>query len=606
MLLKNSLKQMRRTKIKMIVFLLLIMLTVTFLSLGLNLWQTCNANMEKYEKVFTTIGVVNQRENSIKIIKSWDAAEKEYTYWDKPVYDSILPVSVLDFEGANYIIKPEQRAYYGAYCPDIKIYPPDQEEKSMRMWGSIIEIMPYEDCIPTEPREVKVVKVLWGTTYKEGWNILFCDHFNDNPGALESGKTYITQAQSVPNYHTGSYHHAYREESIPANLTISSQKNKFGEMVADKDIPHENWEEVTDNFYETKTGQKWKALSEASDRFIKHTFPVVPINKTEFLMDFLQGNVHISDGRDISDEEYGKGEKVCIMPQTFAKINDLKIGDKLNLQLYFADYERAASQTYMPWGGLVLNFGLLNSEGKAYPVFEDGEYEIVGFYNNIVKPTMQPTGYEMGYNAVVIPAKSVKNSDENNIVAYGPMKGYTTSFQIPNGTTREYLEKFKALGINNLEVNFYDGGYEKLASGMDNLKTVAVILVAISVVTTLSILLFFVFLFISKQKKRTAIERSLGMSKKECILSMLYGVLVITSIGAIMGSFAGFIITKFVMSNAMNAEKELYSTVYSNWVNNSDKASRLSETFVSTNLTDVYSFMSNSDTCIISNCTYIY
>ena len=164
------------------------------------------------------------------------------------------------------------------------------------------------------------------------------------------------------------------------------------------------------------------------------------------------------------------------------------------------------------------------------------------------------------------------------------MKGYNTSFQIPNGTTREYLEKFKALGINNLEVEFYDGGYEKLASGMQNLKTVAIILVIVSVATTLAVLFFFIFMFISKQKKRTAVERSLGMSKKECTLSMLYGIIFIIFIGAIFGGFVGFKITGTIMSNSMGEEGELYSTAFSNWVNNSDKMAELNEISVSANI----------------------
>lgn len=576
MLLKNSLKQMGRTKIKTFFFLLLMILTVMFLSLGVNLWQTCNANIDKYEKVFTTVGVINQKEDTMEVTESWNAATKEYTYWDKPVYDSILPVSFLDFDGANYIIKPEQRPYYGAYSPGVKIWEPDQEEGWVREWGSILEIVPYEDCIPTEPVKVKITKVLWGTSHEEGADIWFCDHFNDNPGLLKAGKTYVTAIQTWPNEHGNSDSEVYYE-SVPYNPTVSTQKNKNGEMVANKGESSENWEEVTDHFYETREGQKWESLVEVYDRFIKHTFPVIPTSKTEFLMDFHQGKVSLSNGRDITEEEYEKGKKVCILPQGFAERNNLKIGDNINLQLYFSDYERSASQTYMPGGSLVLNFGLLNAEGEVYPVFEDSNYEIVGFYRDI-EQTTEPTGYEIGYNAVIIPSKSVKNSDENNIVAYGPMKGYTTSFQIQNGTTQAYLEKFKDLGINNLEINFYDGGYEKLASGMENLKMVALILVIVSIATTLAILFFFIFLFVSKQNKRTAIERSFGMSKRQCTLSMFYGIILIISVGAIIGSFVGFKTTGFIMSKSIDMGEELYSTAFSNWVNNSDKISKLSTT----------------------------
>ena len=569
------------TKARTIVFLILIVLTVTFLSLGVNLWQTCNGNLEKYESVFTTVGVVNQKENAVELTQYWDAATKRYIYWDELVYDTILPISLLDFEGANYIIKPEQRPYYGAYSPDIKIQSTKDEKSSKYKLSSVVEIIPYEDCIPAGPVRVKVKRVLYGSSDLEGSDIWLCDHFNDNPGMLEKGKTYVTYVAQFPNFHEDSYmERSY--EFLPTNLTISTQKDKKGEIVAKEDTPHEEWEEVTDSFYETEEGKKWETIGDAHDRFLKHTFPVMPTNKTEFLMEFNQGNAYIYDGRDITESEYEEGEKVCIIPKKFAMLNRLKVGDNINLKLYYADYEKSASQTFSA-GFIELNFGLLNAKGEPYSVFEDSEYEIVGFYSNIGKPKMFPTGYELGKNAVVIPSKSVKNSDEDNIVGYGPMKGYNTSFQIPNGTTKEYLEKFKKLGINNLEVEFYDGGYEKLSSGMRNLKTVAVILVAVSAATTLAILFFFVFLFISKQKKRTAIERSLGMNKKECKLSMLYGIILIISIGAIVGSFVGFNITRNIMCNSMDKGTELYSTAFSNWVNNSDKMAEVAETSVPVN-----------------------
>ena len=581
MLLRNSLKQMGRTKARTIVFLLLTVLTVTFLSLGINLWRTCNDNMEKYEKVFTTVGVVNQKENSVELKQSWNSARKEYTYWDEPIYDYILPISLLDFKGAGYIIKPEQRPYYGAYSPGIKIMSSKEEEYVEGKLDSIVEIVAYGDCIPSDPVKVKVKRVLHGTFDLEGTDIWLCDEFNDNPGLLEKGKTYITFIEQIPNEHKDSYmERSY--EFIPENLTISTQRNKKGETVAGEDMLSEKWEEVTDNFYETEKVKKWENLGKAEDRFFEDTFPVVPTNKTEFMMEFNQGSASICDGRDITKEEYEEGDKVCIIHWKFAQINNLKVGDNLNLKLYYADYEKSASQIFRA-NGTVSDFGLLNAQGEEYPVFEDSNYKIVGFYSNTVNPEAEPTGYELGRNAVVIPSKSVKNSDENNIVGYGPMKGYNTSFQIPNGTTKEYMEKFKALGISNLEVEFYDGGYEKLSSGMQNLKTVAVVLVAVSGATTLAILFFFVFLFISKQKKRTAIERSLGMNRKECTLSMLYGILIIISIGAVIGSFAGFKTADFIMSKSTNMETELYSTAFSNWVNNSDKIANLSEINVSAN-----------------------
>lgn len=573
MLLKISLKQMTRTKSKTVVFLLLLVLTVTFLSLGVNLWRACNNNMKEYDKVFHTIGVVNQKENALKVEEHWDAVYDEYSYWDEPRYDSIMYLSVLDFEGAGYLEYPEQRPYYGAYSPNIKIWPAEFEESRIRNMGSILEFTPYEDSIPSKPVKVKVTKVHWGTIRREGEDVWFCDQFNDNPGLLEKGKTYIASTQSWPIQ--------FEEEEykslgymVPSNLLISTQKNIYGEVIPQDNVLLENWIEVTEHFFDTKEGKKWEHLMRTFDRFIKNTIPVIPTNKTELLLDFHQGNMPIKKGRNITEEEYEVGAKVCIVPQGLANRNNIKIGDKLNLQLYFADYEKSASLTYFPSGGLVTDFGYLNSQGEAYSVFENSDYEIVGIYTS-TQQTSNPTGYEIGYNTVVIPTNSVENSDENNIINFGPMKGYTTSFEIPNGTTKHYIEEFQRLGINNLEINFYDGGYERLASGMKNLKMVAMILIVVSIVTTLAILLFFIFLFIGKQKKRTAIERSLGMNKKECIRSLLYGILGIISIGSLIGSIIGFKISEMFMPNSTELGEELYSISFSNWVNNTDKITQL-------------------------------
>lgn len=234
MLLRNSLKQIRRTKTRTVVFLLLMMLAVTFLSLGVNLWQACNANMKEYEQAFMTVGVVNQKENAMEVTEHWDALFNEYTYRDKPIYDSILPISLLDFEGANYIIKPKQRPYYGAYCPNIKIWPADLEEMLIRMWSSIVEIVPYEDCIPNKPVKVKVTRVFWGKR-EVGEDIWFCDQFKKNPGLFKAGKTYITAIQSGINPFNDSYYEplAY---TIPYNPIVSTQQNKKGELFGEKAI----------------------------------------------------------------------------------------------------------------------------------------------------------------------------------------------------------------------------------------------------------------------------------------------------------------------------------------------------------------------------------
>ena len=68
----------------------------------------------------------------------------------------------------------------------------------------------------------------------------------------------------------------------------------------------------------------------------------------------------------------------------------------------------------------------------------------------------------------------------------------------------------------HLQLTFDDNGYSKVVGGLENLRTAAIILFAAGLLSALAILVLLLYFFIVKQKKRTAIERSLGMSKNQC------------------------------------------------------------------------------------------
>ena len=277
-------------------------------------------------------------------------------------------------------------------------------------------------------------------------------------------------------------------------------------------------------------------------------------------MPFYEGDAWIFDGRDISREEYESGDKVCLVEKDFAENNHLSVGSRLQLPLYMADY-------LWPPEHIIVN-NLLNAKGDIYPVFEDSTYTIVGIYQTLKNESLEISKYDIARNEVVIPAASVKNSDENNIAAMGPMKGYTTSFQIPNGHIDEYMAAWKKQGISTLEINFYDKGYTKIKAGLDDMMNTARVLLVAGTVITLLILILFCHLFIAKQRKRTAIERSLGMSKGRCIASLLTGILVIVIPACVIGSAISYYLTGYAAEQVTAAHTEqAYDTTFSDWVN---------------------------------------
>ena len=102
-----------------------------------------------------------------------------------------------------------------------------------------------------------------------------------------------------------------------------------------------------------------------------------------------------------------------------------------------------------------------------------------------------------------------------NIVEASPMRADNTSFQIPNGTIAKYMKGFQQLGYDDLKIRFYDNGYSDMQEGIENRKISSYTFLAGGVLMTVLVLLLFGYLFIGRQEQRTAIERCLGMTRRD-------------------------------------------------------------------------------------------
>ncbi len=568
-MMANSLKQMLRMPGRIALFLALLALASALLMLGANLFMAVEQNRKMFEQTFHTIGTAQQQVDAIEISTVWDAYDRDYSYLKHNTYSEKLPTSVLEFEGAEYIYPPERRPYYAAYHPELKTDDASYYDQWISFNTLIVEVEALESGVADHSLRVKITRVLAGDPdfNEELW---VCDHLNDTPGTLEAGKRYVMALQVGVWAHSVTEKFEEEKEYWIIWDFASSQFTSGGQLVPsriDGGIP---WDEVTPGFYNTPRGKSWESLGKVLNE-VFYTFPVIPTNATHLLMSFYGNNANIEEGRDISKEEYASGKRVCMISNDFAKRNGLEVGDRLKLPLYYADYKSSPGNAYEDDGQVGMVFAILNAQEEPYQPFWDEEYKIVGIYHQL--GSFGGSDYELGKNAVIIPAASVQNSDENNIVNFGPMMGYSTSFEIPNGDIERYVEEWNKQGISNLEIQFYDKGYTQLKAGLDLMRNVALALLTVGIAATVLILLFFTYLFISKQKKRTAIERSLGVSKKHCMVSLMGGMLLLAAVGGFAGCMAGYLATGSVMQAvAQSMSGQMFSTQFSMWVNSADQA----------------------------------
>lgn len=560
MTLYYSMKQMLRSPVKSILFFLLVGVSAFLLALGGNLWKMNSDMLKEFEDIFETVGTVDQKRDHIETGARWDAGKGEYTWDHYAMYGERISDEVLDFEGAGYILDAKQRPYFGALI--------DQKVRGTGNMDLLVaEVTPLETGIADSSFPVRVEKVLAGEL-NTGDTIYICDHFSFEDGEYEArrfekGKTYIMMLDDITFVHGPRVTHIAPEEYVteymPVNSVASSQYTMDGEKVYDAVGEEEDpraFDEVTEGFYETERGKRWLEMAKSQELQFR-TIPVEPVDGTELLLPFYQKNAQISDGRDITEEEYREGKKVCLIPFDLSVFLRKKVGDSLNLPLYYADYMPVSSYDT----GFQLS--LLNAEGETYPVFYEQQYEIVGIYK--MPPSSGDGDYSLASREVIIPWNSIpENAWEDNIVSVYPMTGSTTSFRIPNGTIEDFMAAWEKKGVEGLEFKFYDNGYTQLKSGIENRRLMSWIFLISGCVLAVMILLFFSNLFITGQQERIAVERLLGRTRKQCAASILTGLLILAAAGCAAGSISGWIATEKAVKAAEKTTK--FDTTFSNAV----------------------------------------
>ncbi len=548
--MKNDIMQMRRTPVQTLFLILLIMIVTVMLTAGGNLWVTSDRISKAYEDDFITIGTVAQKPDTVQERKVWDAEKEDYLIYKDSVYNRYAAEEDLDFSEVTYLTEPERRVYWGSYAPE---YLHEEKISAYRMddYGFVAEFSPKEDCVPDESVKILITKVLGSNKTMEGTVLWFCDHYNREPFALKADKTYIAWIKAAEFTHGEMWEEAAREYpelgyvSLQKTLTLyTPEGSKMEDPLAVQSIY-----EVSEGFYDTDVGKRFLTIADMTAA-IFDTQPVVGTNNTDLLLPFYEGNAWVYEGRYPTAEEYEKGSAVCLAPRIFAGNNGLSVGDQVTARLYFTDARRG------PDSFPRFDFSIIGQDGRLLEPFEEKTYTIVGLYD--YKPDIEG----IGVDELIVPLHSVHNKMAN-IVDYGPMADDNTSFQIPNGSIRDFLETSAKNGVDNLIYTFYDRGYSALMEGIQNLKNMSAALLVMGLIAAVTLTLQISHIYITKQKKRLAIERLLGMTGKKCRNISLAGILLLLLLGTVPGVAAGMAVSERVNIEDMGQEdfNHKYSTL---------------------------------------------
>lgn len=534
----NSLKQLFRRPGKALVFFLLMAASTALLSFAAVSMTETNQRIDAAESQFSTIATVSQ---------------------NLQPGDEYLHAGILEFDGAEYITPPETRPLLMSYNGGIHATNEQAQYDSVHVMSfTVLENL--ENGFVTARVERSLFDKLdaqqvsmFGTTEKDLEKGDIITVAGDSAGTvLETGKTYIASCFFDFTAHS----HDEPEYYTPYFRPFSTQRTADGQLaegavdmaLSMRDLMRV--EEVTEGFWdEGGRGKAWESWAEALE-YERYTspIPVIPTNRLTLLPSFHGNQAYISSGREITEEEYAQGARVCVLPQSLMTRNFLSVGEKIRLPMRCALYGYTTGRFQTFHFNFVYDFTPLNAHGELYDVFFDEEYEIVGEYR-----TLQELGGDLVYDAIIVPRDSVTVGWEDNIAYYKSMNAMNTSFQIENGKIAEFNTALHNAvpEASRLEIVYDDNGYEEIMQSLKNARLSAVLLLAVGALAALTVIVLLMYFFVVKERKRTAIERSLGLSKRQCRVSLISGILALALPAVVLGSWASW-----MMGNVEFEEKQ--------------------------------------------------
>ncbi len=562
----KSLKQLLRTPVKAVLFFWLLVAATALLVFSVAVYTQTAQRIAAMEGQFTTLGTIEQPLLSSVTTNAWASCYGRMGFTEDR-YAEGVSLDELDFPEAEYVTEPETRPYFLAEQPGL-VHSESFSGRYTVAEFTVLDAPAEYGAVRVRVEAVHCTPETADEKLRVGDEITVClctcpEEMRDVP---QVGVKYIA---SLFRWVVRCAVHGTETEYHVMEKPYTSQYNADGtrrETTALPTIQHtaeaRGIDEVSADFWQTENGKRWENWI-AFQKSQRNLFYVTPTTGLQMLPAFQSRKASITEGREITREEFQNGARVCVVSEELLNKNRLAIGDTITLLLRYSMYK--ADTDYISQNQF--DFSPLNAAGEAYDVFWKAEYTVVGAYRVIEKTAVYGTG-ELPRDLIVIPTSSVKVTDAENIVSFGPMHHTTTSFALPNGSIAKFDAALRTAVPNAaaLDISYNDNGFENIMSSLRAMRTAAILLFAVGVVLAVLTLVLLLYFFIVKQKKRTAIERSLGMSKAQCRVSLMAGILVLAMVAAIIGvSIGAVLLQSDVMTDTAQTETEEIDTTFSIW-----------------------------------------
>ncbi len=312
-----------------------------------------------------------------------------------------------------------------------------------------------------------------------------------------------------------------------------------------------------------------------------HSFPVLGTQKLESMYVFVQNEAVIVDGRTFSKEEYDSGENVCIISESVANAAGIRAGDSVTFNQFQVPKTYGEGNSTLDPG----TSGTLNNPGIGFvPIpygleTENESFIVVGIYR--LENEWEDSAFSISPNTIFVPQKAQieggfggasynyeeistyyekpADSDEwievtgpHDVAMDNGVLGVYMSVILENGSMEEFRQAIADSDYADRMFLTFDQGYETARENVQAVINMAKKLFFIAAVGWSLLLLLYILLGQSPERKNLGIMRSVGAKPYQTRRYLFASGILPAAIGVTVGTLLSNTVAKLVQDKLVS------------------------------------------------------
>ena len=573
-MLRMGLRQGFRAPRKLAAYFLVTLLVCSFLTIGLNLKQAADSNMEAVLSGFNVMAMPDFKGYIDENGHLAPTLRESMGYF--PCFAENYDIEKL--RSLTGVQKLDARNQFGACVNNANgaLYTMRiSSQESLRYLGMDVLIFQLDCSHPIEipalselERNVNYygtsipMKTLWSATGRNDLAqvVVGSDLFGDG-FLLEPGKTYIMNLGDFDLF-DDVYHRAYL-------LRVSNRGAYSMKLQEEQGWLEENYRPITEyyeGFWDTPMGRYYQQSAQASD-FAGNSLTAITTSDLSMIPAWANGYITLKNGRLFTQEDYDQGNRVCLISQDLLERMDWEIGDTLDLSFYETAYTLSFSvknqfSTFYPYLYDSLedvSSGMATTLPRDH-VFDENTFTIIGTYDgNVYWREEHDSDFQrsMHWLMMLVPESAVQNQPTPKL------SPYHTTLRIEPLMVQKFLAAAQSSGLMEEQEYGYqmgltvdDHGLSKMVAGLESLQQISRLTLVLSVVTAGLAVLVLAIVHLLQSRRQVAAMRSLGMRRAPAAMCLLVGILLAGLLGAAAGGAIGGALSARVTQRIVDTAQE--------------------------------------------------